>query len=593
VIVYGDTELRMTLGELLGSMENRLLASDGSSIDDLRTLLVRAGQIEQALADAGRDADEAVVKAKALTDATARAFFFTFEHGGENPWVGHVENAFAQLKRVSSGTTDVTLTVKIPEGFELYGLFPEQYLVTAGRWATEHGKGEASIIGIRTIGTALSAVVKAVLEDRGWSVTRMTVRPCGHPFARWADVPRRVSAHAVIIVDEGPGLSGSSMASVARACHEAGVSRDRIFFFPGSEREPGFQADGKTREWWNGTARRFTRLDEVRWRGKSLKELLSDSTRRLVGSHATVIHDLSGGAWREHAYADEARWPAVASPFERMKFKIETYSGHHVFWKFAGFGSEGCASLRGQLDERARRGWATAPLGTCCGFVATRWVEGERLTPENGTFEVLSEIARYIADVAGRELTGEEGCDAMRRLTHMMGENAREAGIWDGRVASEEREELAGLVEGLSGYGDGRMAPHDWIWSTEERLIKADAHDHSCDHTIVGRQPFVWDVAGTIVEWDLDERKRRFLIDAVAGHGLVVNEVLLEVFVRAYAMFRMGLMHFCAAADEGRAPVASDALDEPGRSRAAVEFYRRWTANLSRHPEPAATLAQE
>src|SRR4029077_10848233 len=93
-------------------------------------------------------------------------------------------------------------------------------------------------VGIRSIGTTLSAVAAAAARSRGISAERITVRPQGHPYNRTAEftaeqadaVTRAVSCGAnFAVVDEGPGLSGSSFLAVAEALESVGAAREKIF----------------------------------------------------------------------------------------------------------------------------------------------------------------------------------------------------------------------------------------------------------------------------------------------------------------------------------------------------------------------------
>jgi hypothetical protein len=555
VIVYGDAEVESTFDAMLESVATRVRATDPASLDDLRTLLVRAGQLEQALAD-DSEARDAVRGAEQLTDAVAEAFVGHFSGANASGGYRLIENALAHLQPARA-----KLRVRIPEGFEFYTLFPEQYCVTAQRWAEEHAVGDVLVVGIRSIGTTLSAVVRATLAQRGFQVSRWTVRPTGHPFERSVDLPRDLWCSAAIVVDEGPGLSGSSMTCVAEA-----LKARAITFFPGHENGPGPQANSMVRERWAGTGRYFTPLDDVRWSGRSLRDELSRRTKEVLGSAAMDIEDLGAGAWREHAYADRAEWPAVAAGFELSKFKVTTHSGAALLWKFTGFGSFGAVPIAEELDRRARLGWTPAPLATCHGFTATRWIDGERSTCDDATPAVLNEIARYIVDTASPPLTVQETDAATRRLNHMLRHNSQELGLTTDIPALAAH-------EGLPGYGDGRMAPHEWIWTAEGRLLKTDGHDHSCDHTIVGRQPFLWDVAGVIVEWNLDSEQRAIFLNAFAELNLFVNIAALEFYVRGYAVFRAGLMVF---AMESASP------DEAQRLRAAADRYASFRPSTRR-----------
>jgi len=87
---------------------------------------------------------------------------------------------------------------------------------------------------------AEDAVLSAILSAAGWNVTRVTARPQGDPFARRSELPRFDPFPSLaIVVDEGPGLSGSSMASIAQCLLDAGVQRSGIAFFPGAPQRSG------------------------------------------------------------------------------------------------------------------------------------------------------------------------------------------------------------------------------------------------------------------------------------------------------------------------------------------------------------------
>src|SRR5262249_5821936 len=94
-----------------------------------------------------------------------------------------------------------------------------------------------AVIGIRSVGSTLSAVVAAALWARGSTATRITVRPQGEPYARTIIFLREqvswiqnalAADRDFVVVDEGPGFSGSTFLSVARALEAAGVPQSRI-----------------------------------------------------------------------------------------------------------------------------------------------------------------------------------------------------------------------------------------------------------------------------------------------------------------------------------------------------------------------------
>src|SRR5205814_10346315 len=127
-----------------------------------------------------------------VTQHAADAFFAVWAHTAnkssaeaEDP-----ENSLARLKETLAAIECVEnpmLQIKVPEGFAFYALFPEQYCASFTKWADEHrgnSPKRALVVGIRSIGTTLSALGRAALRVLGWEVSRLTVRPSGHPFER-------------------------------------------------------------------------------------------------------------------------------------------------------------------------------------------------------------------------------------------------------------------------------------------------------------------------------------------------------------------------------------------------------------------------
>lgn len=81
------------------------------------------------------------------------------------------------------GLGDKAVTVRIPEGFAWYALYPDTYAQTAKRWARHHPGRHTTVFGLRSIGTSLGTVVAEQLRRCGVPVTRrFTLRPDGHPF---------------------------------------------------------------------------------------------------------------------------------------------------------------------------------------------------------------------------------------------------------------------------------------------------------------------------------------------------------------------------------------------------------------------------
>ena len=198
----------------LRELQERLEAKDA-----LIDCLIQAGELEAALADLVAPGASA---AAALTDSLASRLCGTPDARDPKQLVSRIE-------------VPNTISISPPEGFTYYALHSLDFANTVDRLA--NGSEAYAVIGIRSIGTTLSAVTSAKLTGLGKKATRITVRPEGHPYSRstqfsslhraWILQQQSVSAH-FLIVDEGPGRSGSTFLSVAEALCRAGVHQDRI-----------------------------------------------------------------------------------------------------------------------------------------------------------------------------------------------------------------------------------------------------------------------------------------------------------------------------------------------------------------------------
>ncbi|HEX8235684.1 MAG TPA: hypothetical protein VF600_06975 [Abditibacteriaceae bacterium] len=565
MIVYGDPSFQEPASVLVERLRVQVAALQAvrPQLDDLRTLLISAGQLEQAVHDAiaGPQLDEREALLQQVESATtqaALAFYAGWNTGqkGLAPATISTAEALSSLASTLNGMRDLPaqpITVKIPEGFAFYTLYPEQYCLATLSWINQHREEpehQIIVVGVRSIGTSLSALVLATLRNVGWPATRVTVRPSGHPFERHCDLRKGQlsSSASALVVDEGPGISGSSMASVADALVKCGIERSRITFLPGHGGEPGYAASASVRQWWVSVPRYVAEHDELRWGDCSLQQLLARETAQLCGEEVVNIEDAGGGLWRRAAYRDEQSWPAVCALFERAKYLCTTRNGRRVFWKFMGLTTHGSSGdVFSQWERRAVSGWTPAPLARVAGFVATPWLDG---TPSqhDADASTLQHIAQYLAGVAGEPLTTEEQRTAVNRLQEMLYWNTHEA---LGEAVAERVKNWCRATVDFSAqpwprYVDGRMAPHEWLRTPDHKLIKTDSVGHDTDHTIVGPQAWLWDVAGTMSEWNLEEEHCALFLQELANNGLTVPVHALAFYRMAYAAFRLGQCTMCA-----------------------------------------------
>jgi hypothetical protein len=528
MIVYGDPSYRQSFSKLLRDFQNDFGDASALSLDELRRTLVRAGQIEQAAFDACLS-NEVLSYTMELTDRVASSFFAAWQSGFSQR---------VQWPECGSVMPVDEVLIKMPEGFSFYALFPESYFAAAAKWMEDHldrrDLDSILVIGIRSIGTTLSALVAAALKYAGWQVHRGTVRPYGHPFDRKVKIPADFLAKAnwFIVADEGPGLSGSSMASVASALD---IAEERISFFPGHRNDPGSKASSEARRRWAVTRRYVASEAEHSWSHEPVLELLKHETEELLASPVVRVEDLSHGKWRAVCSVDVA----VPSHFERPKLKMTTTSGRSILWKFSGFTTDPTT----QAKETC---WTSPILKINSGYAATEWREGSPMSPCDATPLRMREVGRYLTSVAGPPQSLRDATDAQDRLKSMAHANIEEVFGTDAARKVGRTFQVLPLNETRT-YRDGRMASYEWILRAEGSMSKVDWFGNVFDHTIVGPQSILWDIAGAMIEWDVQGECEAALLEPLTSGGFETSPENLLIYSIAYCAFKMGQFSFCAS----------------------------------------------
>ena len=595
MIVYGDPGREEPVAALIQALRRdveRVLASmeetGAVDCDALRRILVRAGELEQAVFDMpakpGARGQERNLRAlRAATSLAAAAFHDACDspRGGAAA-AARVRASLARM-RVSLGRLgpeaqgSARVWVKVPEGFAFYALLPERYRAAAIRWADEHrdiGSEPVLVVGIRSIGTALSGVVTAVLRSRGIRARRITVRPHGDPLARTLRLASLRPAAFGLIVDEGPGCSGSSVVATADALSRAGIPR--VHVFPAHNGGPGPQAREEVRARWRALPSYAAPEPETQVGDEPLPAALWRLVDPEGGDPLRQVTSCGGGLWRSLTYESPTVWPAVCPHLERPKFLAAGASGRRVLFKFAGFATApgttlSLAEVQAQKMARlAERGLTPAPLGSAHGFVATEWIEGVPLRTHDATPELMRRVGGYVATASGPPLSASAARSARNRLETMLSVNAGEALGEGAASAALTLFRPIAVLENMPRSGDGHLAPHEWIRRPDGHVLKTDAGGHEMDHTWTGRQPVLWDLAGAILEWDLDPVLERELLDGftrAGGHPCA--SLALDAYRAAYAAHRVGQVR-----------LAQDLAHDSGEGERLEREYERWRGKL-------------
>lgn len=481
VLVYGDRSERVDPRSHLSAIgrtlaEVRTMPADLKRHSRLVAALIETGRLLQGVQDQGLRGDQQLSHfLSQLATATIRSWDSGFLTIGTLPPLPEI------------GGLPVDVLLRVPEGFAFYAVYPEAYVEAARRLRLS---APPQVIGIRSIGTTLGAMVAAALG----APPPVTVRPFGHPFAREVRLPESLlegDPHFVI-VDEGPGLSGSSFGAVARWLEQRGVPLERIAFLPSHSGDPGAEASQEDRERWNAAQRIGAEIDPW-W----------------LVSEFDNLQRLHRG--------------------ERLKF-LAGRGESRLLLKFAGLGRLGEEKFE-MSQALHSAGFGAEPVGLSHGFLIERWFDAAR--PLEPADRPVSELGNYIATRARLFPAGEGSGASLDELAQMAKRNVSLALGADlaARVPMPPQVELTRVRT------DNRLDRDKWLRLGDGRLLKTDALDHHQSHDLIGCQNAAWDVAGAIVEFDLDQVGAARLISQSGPH---VEHSLIDFFLIAYASFRLG-----------------------------------------------------
>ncbi len=476
-----------------------------SSVDTLSALLW-AGEMECALSDSSSP-DELL--AKKVTDELAYALL-----------TGALPRTKALLNEIRKIAMPAEVRVSVAESFAYYALHPLSFAKTAAQVAKS---GSVRVVGIRSIGITLSAMAAAGLRAKGLDVARMTVRPTGHPYDRelaLTEEQRRWVADALdaefLVVDEGPGLSGSSFLATAEALEAAGVAKERITLIGTSKPVPEHLRATDGAERWRRLRAEFVSGEPMLPEGASLW--------------------IGGGEWRSH-FLRGAKVPGAWLQLEARKYLS---ADRKRFFRFEGFGRYGT-----EVGERALRmaelGFSPKYLGNMQGFGCYEFMEGTAMTSDAVSDELIHRLASYCAMRAQEFATGAEpGSENENMLRHNW------KTIFGTELGKETRLEIVRPV-----IADGRMLPHEWMRAGDGVIYKVDGTTHGDDHFAPGPCDIAWDLAGVIVEWELGEEARENFVAEYERLSGDDARPRLGAYLLAYATFRCAYSKMAAQAMGG------------------------------------------
>lgn len=515
----------LSVSKLLRELREQLLALPRSPID----ALVRAGEIESGLEDAGSP-DAAL--ALELSDVIAASAL----HGSTD-----FARIFCLLCRING---QQSVRCSHPEGFSYYGLNPLDFSELTLR-LEPHLRPRVAIIGIRTVGSTLSAVVAAALRSRGHLVTRTTVRPQGEPYRRvarlngeqtkWVRQELTVGAE-FLIVDEGPGFSGSTFLSVGRKLIELGIPRSRILFLCSRPFQPGNHWPDQEEEW------------------KSFRSCQAAYGRNIP---AGANQYMGNGCWRELLYPDLTQWPACWTQLERIKhLSIDK----RTLFKFEGFGRFG-AQARTQAQLLSQAGLSPQLLKFENGYGCYTFLQARPLAQRDLNAQFLPRFAEYCAFRA--EHFRAAACDTTS-LMQMMHVNME---LEFGLTNPIQKIPIVHPV-----YPDCHMQPHEWLLTKSGDVLKSDATGDGDGHQLPGPVDSAWDLAALMIEWNLPAEARLSLLHHYFLRTGDNPEPRISTYLLLYCVFAIARSRMAAAALHGQ--------PDGERLRACYRQYRKQALKL-------------
>ena len=536
LLVFRDAKTQLATRAFVYQL-SEILARDLTDKQNLLDAVIRAGELECALADSGCSGSEAVAE---LTDRLAvllvdPSFVSTVER------FAHIQTLLRELLgKITQFELPATLTLSPLEGFAYYALHPLDFADIAFQLVPD---SSVAVIGIRSIGTVLSAVFAAGLKVHGHEVSRITVRPTGHPYSRrteflpsqlqWIREHQRRGSQ-FFVVDEGPGLSGSSFLSVGEALLAQGIPSDRITLIGTRLPDPSTLCAPNAAERWN--------------------RLRHDTVKPNFYGRLPQEIPLSGGAWRNVFLTADRDWPACWPEMERLKFLSRDGKS---LWKFDGLGRFG-QEVRERADCLARAGFSPSVENAGNGLNAYALVAGTPLARADVSASIIERMAQYCAFRAG-EFGSPQG--SQNGIAEMVQHNLQQELNLSIELDTDFFCTSARVV------ADGHMQPEEWIAIPQNEILKVDACTHGDDHFLPGPVDIAWDFAGAIVEWDLNPDAQELLVGRFHHLSGDNPRKRLPAFLVAYSVFRLSYCKMAGLALRGSS--------EEFRWRKAYRFYRQ------------------
>ena len=531
--VFRDGRRFLPGQRLIDAVISTLTALNFSDEESALAALVAAGELECALKDPEHPQSDL---AEQITNGIAGGLV-------RQTWAGSpaaTSDARMLARLAAQIRVEGNVHISVLEGFAYYALHPRKILrildsINLGlRHPMQPGQdfsAHIAVVGIRSIGAPLSAVLAAALRQRGMEADRITVRPTGHPYDRVLSLlPHErlwVAAHAnckFVLIDEGPGLSGSSFLATAEALSAAGIATDRIHIIGSRQPDPALLRASNAAERWQ----------KYRFHWLQSEPIMPADAALPIGA----------GLWRREFLTSFDNQPASWTALEMAKFLSHD---RKRLYKFEGFGHFGRATAERVLALHGA-GFAVDHHGNDCGFGRYDLQTGRMLRRHDLSTALIHRMADYCA-VRAKEISGDDTQPS--QLDEMLRWN------WETEFGRELPSHIGTLAVKVPTVCDARMAPHEWFEPRQDAvrpqdILKLDCGSHGDDHFFPGPCDIAWDIAGAIIEWRMGASAREVLLARYEKRSGDQLRSQLGAYELAYAVFRMAWSKMAADANAGQ-----------------------------------------
>lgn len=569
MIIYSDMAERVKTADFLNniiSLFEKFVLSGFTRYDLAVELLIDYSDLETALTDSICSEEEVYNREIKILRRTGELVARLMMYSWKEKAAFISEYLLKQIRRlfnkIFSFSLPVYTSLKIPEGYAFYGYYPETYIDAAEKFVQEARPSSAVIIGLRSIGTSFSSVVSAVLNYHKIPCKSFTVRPRREYINRSVclsgKLKREMTAEGTpyfLLVDEGPGLSGSSFGVTAECLSHLGIPDERIIFISSWNPAPEGLITEVGRKRWELHKKYYSDFDNTWIKSGKLFSFIPFK----------YITDISGGKWRSLFYSDQSKSPAVYPAEERRKFlcsenqsaisgvSVPEYlernrkpgTGEIYQLKFTGLGRYGR-----KFNKRAillsGSGLIPAALDYTTGFLISRFEPGTPLSRKSISYGTLNRTAEYLNFIDKKFPAMPSR--SFNEMFSMILENVTESlGTGWACIIDKSGAQFEKCYSNTAVQIDGRMFPYEWI-SSGDSIFKTDGLTHHADQFFPGCQDICWDLAGYIIESDLGGEKERFLLrrySQLSGDKNISKKI--GFYKLAYLAFRIG--HSTVASD--------------------------------------------